>query len=273
MRFHCLQHVVFETPGLIANWIGEQGYSLTFTRLFQNDPFPALDEFDALVIMGGPMSVHDEGEFPWLKKEKELIAGALREKKKVLGICLGAQLIAEVTGARVYPNSQKEIGFWPLHWTDAARTWLSPPSLPDQDSNSLAQNSDSTNQDSDSPNKEWPAVTQLFHWHGETFDLPPGSIHLAFTNVCPNQGFLLGEVALGLQFHPELTPAIVREMLVYEGHELAAAGMPESTLFARVGDPPASYVQSEAAILQQLPSLQGNEKLLYPLLQRFFHYI
>lgn len=270
MRFHCLQHVVFETPGLIANWIGEQGYSITFTRLFQNDPFPALDEFDALVVMGGPMSVHDEGEFPWLKKEKELIAGALREKKKVLGICLGAQLIAEVTGGRVYPNSQKEIGFWPLHWTDAARTWLSQPSRPDHSpappdrapSSSFDQDSDLIDQDSDSPKKEWPAVTQLFHWHGETFDLPPGSIHLAFTDVCLNQGFLLGEVALGLQFHPELTSAIVREMLVYEGHELAAAGMPALP-----------FVQSEAVILQQLPSLKGNEKLLYPLLQHFFHYI
>ncbi|MES1159471.1 MAG: amidotransferase, partial [Bacteroidota bacterium] len=95
MRYHCLQHVTFETPGLIASWIGEQGYSLSFTALFQNDPLPAVHEFDALVIMGGPMSIHDETEFPWLKKEKELIASALREKKKVLGICLGAQLVAD----------------------------------------------------------------------------------------------------------------------------------------------------------------------------------
>jgi GMP synthase-like glutamine amidotransferase len=171
MRYHCLQHVAFETPGLIANWIGERGDVLSFTGLFQNDPLPAIHEFDGLVIMGGPMSIHDEGELAWLKKEKELITAALREKKKVLGICLGAQLVAEALGARVYPNSQKEIGFWPLHWTEAARSWLGFSCQPGGE---------------EEPGSEgradaaggWPTESLVFHWHGETFDLPEGSIHL-----------------------------------------------------------------------------------------------
>ncbi|HTI12466.1 MAG TPA: type 1 glutamine amidotransferase [Puia sp.] len=264
MRYHCLQHVAFETPGLIANWIGERGDVLSFTGLFQNDPLPAIHEFDGLVIMGGPMSIHDEGELAWLKKEKELITAALREKKKVLGICLGAQLVAEALGAKVYPNSQKEIGFWPLHWTKAARSWLGFSCQPGGE---------------EEPGSEgradaaggWPTESLVFHWHGETFDLPEGSIHLAFTAACPNQGFLLGETALGLQFHPELTPAMVREMMVYEGHELASAGMPTASADTHSAAPLAPYIQSETAILDQLSSLKGNEKLLYPLLDRFFH--
>ena len=154
------------------------------------------------------MSIHDETEFPWLRAEKRLIATAIREGKKVLGICLGAQLIAAVCGARVYSGTHKEIGFFPVQWTEAA-----PPRLHD-----------------------WNA-RPIFHWHGETFDLPKDAILLASTNVYPNQAFRLGENVLGLQFHPEVTPAIIREMITHEGHELV----------------PAPHIQSAASILQQLP--------------------
>ena len=148
------------------------------------------------------MSVHDEDLFPWLRAEKELIAAAIREEKKVLGICLGAQLIAEVMGGRVYPNPQKEIGFWAVEWTEDAREHC-PNLAGDPGGGSGLAGGD-----------------VFFHWHGETFDLPPGARLLASTEACLNQGFLLGDNVLGLQFHPEVTPEIVRAMVGNEGHEL-----------------------------------------------------
>jgi GMP synthase-like glutamine amidotransferase len=157
------------------------------------------------------MSVHDESDFSWLPAEKELIATAIGENKKLLGICLGAQLIAAVSGSRVYPNPHKEIGFWPVQWTAAAVQQF--------------------------PGMRDPESAPVFHWHGETFDLPPGAILLASTGPCTNQAFRLGPHVLALQFHPEVTPGIIREMLTHEGHELV----------------PALYIQSAAAILQQLP--------------------
>ena len=229
MRFHCLQHVDFEGPGTIADWIREQSSTLSFTHLYRNDPLPSAEDFDALVIMGGPMSIHDEKEFPWLIKEKELIASAIGQGKKVLGICLGAQLIAAVAGARVYPNPDKEIGFLPVHWTPAARKIL--------------RRGEGGN---------WPATSLLFHWHGETFDLPEGALHLAATEACPHQAFLLGDSVLALQFHPEGSPAILREMVHHEGHELV----------------PAPFIQSAAEILEQAPLLAEGNGLMRAMLER-----
>lgn len=218
MHFYCLQHVPFETPGIITNLLAERGHSLHCTHLYAGDPLPPEKDFDGLVIMGGPMSVHDEEEFPWLSAEKELIAAAIRGKKKVLGICLGAQLIAAVSGSRVYPNPQKEIGFWPVRWTVAGN-------LPQHLRELVLLLQDL-------------ASLPVFHWHGETFDLPPGATLLASTDPCVNQAFLLGEHVLGIQFHPEVTPGIIKAMVEHEGHELV----------------PAPYIQSANSILQQLPS-------------------
>jgi GMP synthase-like glutamine amidotransferase len=231
MRFHCLQHVPFETPGVLADRLRIQGHSLQYTCLFRGDPLPSEKDFDGLIIMGGPMSIHDETEFPWLRPEKQLIATAIREEKMVLGICLGAQLIAAVCGARVYPNQHKEIGFFPVQWTEAA-----PPGL-----------------------RDW-ETRPLFHWHGETFDLPKDTVLLASTPVCPNQAFRLGKNVLGLQFHPEVTPAIIRDMITHEGHELV----------------PAPYIQSAASILQLLPHPEDSNwaldasRILDILLDPFF---
>ena len=202
MRYHCLQHVSFETPGLLIDLIREKGHSLRTTALYLEEPLPSVADFDALIIMGGPMSIHDEDVYPWLRAEKELIAAAIREGKKVLGICLGAQLIAAVLGARVFPTPQKEIGFWPVQWTEAAA----------------------------SPRgKEAgaPGGSLFFHWHGETFDLPVGAVLLASSPACVNQAFRLGDKVLGIQFHPEVTPEIIRGMVEYEGWELEEeAGAP-----------------------------------------------
>jgi GMP synthase-like glutamine amidotransferase len=216
MRFHCLIHVPFETPGLLTGHILERGHSLGTTALFLGEPLPSTAQFDALIIMGGPMSVHDEDAYPWLREEKDLIAAAIREKKKVLGICLGAQLIALVSGARVYPNPEKEIGFWPLRWTEAAGAGTAGTGA------AVAR----------------PADSLVFHWHGETFDLPAGAVLLASSEACVNQAFALGDHVLGLQFHPEVTPEIIRAMIDHEGEELVDAPyiQPAADMLAQAGD-------------------------------------
>jgi GMP synthase-like glutamine amidotransferase len=193
MRFYCLQHIAFESPGLLLEEIRKRGHSLRTIALYNEEPLPATADFDGLIVMGGPMSIHDEAEFTWLRAEKELIGEAIREGKKVLGICLGAQLVAAVRGARVYPNPRKEIGFWPVRWVDPAF-------------------------DGASPGEGCEEV--VFHWHGETFDLPVGAALLASTEACVNQAFSLGNNVLGIQFHPEVTAEIILEMVRHEGWEL-----------------------------------------------------
>ncbi len=187
MRFHVLQHVSFETAGALGDEIRQRGHSLQTTAVYDHSPLPSPAEFDGLIVMGGPMSIYDEVEFPWLVAEKKLIGAAIRDEKKVLGICLGAQLIAAVCGAQVYKNAQKEIGWWPVKWADGTEE-------------------------------------VVFHWHGETFDLPAGARLRASSVACLNQAFSLGDNVLGIQFHPEATGEIIRGMVEHEGWELSATG-------------------------------------------------
>jgi GMP synthase-like glutamine amidotransferase len=186
MNFHVIQHVSFETAGLLGELIRTRGHSLRTTAVFSGEPLPSLQDFDGLIVMGGPMSIHDEAEYPWLVAEKQLIAAAIREGKRVLGICLGAQLIAAVCGSQVYRAPQKEIGWWPVKGVDGTETIV-------------------------------------FHWHGETVDLPDGAVLLASTKACVNQAFTIGDRVLGIQFHPEVTEGIIRGMIEQEGWELEEA--------------------------------------------------
>ena len=110
MNLHYLQHVPFEGLGFIDEWAGNNGVEVGVSRLYAGEVFPAMDAFDGLVIMGGPMGIHDHEEHPWLVHEKAFIRKAIDAGKPVLGICLGAQLVADVLGAKVYPGPQKEIG-------------------------------------------------------------------------------------------------------------------------------------------------------------------
>jgi GMP synthase-like glutamine amidotransferase len=194
MRIHCLQHVPFEGPARIAHWAEQRGHALTSCHLHAGDPLPQVDTFDRLVIMGGPMGVGDEAELAWLKPEKSLIAEAVASGRSVVGICLGAQLLAEVLGAQVYPNGDKEIGWFPIEWTEAARA------------HPLCQG--------------LPTAPAVFHWHGDTFDLPPGVLHLATSAACRNQAFLADGRLLGLQFHLESTPRSVAAICAHCAAEI-----------------------------------------------------
>lgn len=193
MRVHFIQHVNFEHPGHLLEWSKDKHCNVSFTKTFERISFPKLNDFDLLVIMGGPMGVDEENKFPWLKQEKQFIKDAITENKKILGICLGSQLIAEALGAKVYPNKEKEIGWWPIKKT-----------------NSIF-------------NKDVPNEFITFHWHGDTFDLPKHSIHLFSTDVCSNQGFLYKSHVAALQFHPEVTEELVAAMVKHEGEELVPA--------------------------------------------------
>ena len=187
MRVHIIQHVEFEGPGAIAEWARERGYSLAVTEQFNGGRLPGTGEFDFLVVMGGPMSANDDAQFGWLAAEKALIAETLRVQKAVLGVCLGAQLVAQVLGARVYRNREREIGWFPVHLTrEAAASRLFSGLLPEM---------------------------TVLHWHGETFDLPPGAVHLAESELCRNQAFEIGGKVLGLQFHLEVLPAGLENLI------------------------------------------------------------
>lgn len=180
MQIHIIQHVAFEGPGAIAEWARERGYSISITEQFNRGKLPEVDDFDLLVIMGGPMSANDDALFEWLAGEKQLIAEALREEKAILGICLGAQLLAQVMGASVYENREKEIGWFPIRLTlQAERSRLF---------------------------SGLPTTMTVLHWHGETFDLPEGAVLLAESALCRNQAFELDDRVLGLQFHLEVQP-------------------------------------------------------------------
>jgi GMP synthase-like glutamine amidotransferase len=192
MRAHYLQHVEFEGLGSIASWLEADGYEITNTRLFESAKFPNLKKIDLLVVMGGPMSVNDEDDFPWLVSEKQFIREAINSGKPVLGICLGAQLIASAAGAKVYSNPVKEIGWFPIY------------GISSQDVSIFS----------------FPPSVKVFHWHGETFDFPSGAIRLAKSDGCENQAFQMGKSVIGLQFHLETTPKAAWEIVSHCRDEL-----------------------------------------------------
>jgi GMP synthase-like glutamine amidotransferase len=209
MRAHYLQHVPFEGLGSIESWLKKSGYAVTNSRLFQPVKLPDVNEIDLLIVMGGPMSVNNEGDYSWLVPEKKFIRCAIEAGKSVLGICLGAQLIASALGARVYPNQHKEIGWFPVQ------------AIPSSNKSQFC----------------FPLSMDVFHWHGETFDLPSGAIHLAKSEACRNQAFQIGNSTIGLQFHLETTPESASELVSHCRDELI----------------PAQYVQTERGILSVSP--------------------
>jgi GMP synthase-like glutamine amidotransferase len=187
MRAHYLQHVPFEGLGSIAPWLAAAGYQTTCTRWFHEAALPEPDAIDLVIVLGGPMSVNDEATLPWLATEKAWLRRCLAADKAVLGICLGAQLIASALGARVYPNATREIGWFPVYGEPTT-----PPAR-----------------------FRFPTEFEAFHWHGETFDLPPGAVRLARSAACANQAFQWGERVVGLQFHLETTPETVRALVAH----------------------------------------------------------
>jgi GMP synthase-like glutamine amidotransferase len=164
-----------------------------------------MDGIDFLIVMGGPMSVNEEERFPWLVREKQCVLEFMETGKPVMGICLGAQLIASSLGAGVYPNPVREIGWFPIQGRE------------DNEPSCFA----------------FSPLTTVFHWHGETFDLPAGARRIALSKGCLNQGFQIGTSVIGLQFHLETTAQSARDIAEHCREDLV----------------PAEYVQTEQEIL------------------------
>lgn len=211
MRVHILQHVPFEGMGSMEQWLRSRGASVGFTRFFESSSLPEMDDVDFIIALGGPMSVNDEATLPWLVPEKQFIREAVQQGVPVLGVCLGAQLIASALGSRVYPNAHREIGWFDIEATP-----------------------------SPSDTFHFPAKASVLHWHGETFDLPPGAVRLARSAACENQAFQLGRNIIGLQFHLEMTPLSVQDIINHCRHELIEDTFVSSEASMR-SVPPATY--------------------------------
>ena len=190
MRVLCLTHIAFEGPGRIAAWVNARGHSLNVMRADLAGAFPDVELTDMVVAMGGPMSANDS--LTWLRNEIAFLEQALRAQKPVLGVCLGAQLLARIFGARVYAAGTKEIGWWPVRSAEA-KTGSMPP---------------------------LPPIFRPLHWHGETFDLPSGAVRLAESDAIANQAFTLNRHVMGLQFHLEATPESVADIVKGAGTDI-----------------------------------------------------
>lgn len=188
METYILQHVAFEGPGKILEILKERGHRIHIIRLYEGDALPDVAEVDFAVLMGGPMSVLDESEYPYFVDEKEFCRKLTYLGRPMLGICLGAQMIANAHGAAIKKNEEKEIGWHPITHLNSGE------------------------------------VQTVFHWHGETFDLPEGATLLASSAACKNQAFKLGN-SYGLQYHIETTPESMESIIQNCGAELVETGM------------------------------------------------
>lgn len=195
MQVHYFQHVPFETPGMIAGWAESRGHILTGTHFYVPDAaLPEIGQIDRLIIMGGPMNIYEEARYPWLKEEKQFIKKALDRHIPILGICLGAQLLADSLGAKVYPGRDKEIGWFPV----------------------------TISAEQETPFRVLPEQLDVLHWHGDTFSLPEGARRTASSKVTANQAFVFRKNVIGLQFHLEVADDNIRRLIRHSQDELVA---------------------------------------------------
>jgi len=206
------QHIACETPGIFLDLLGEQKRPVETVRVYVGDRAPDdLSQYSGLLVMGGPMSVNDEADYPWLKTEDRLLKEALARDFPTLGICLGSQLVAKAAGGTIRRGSRKEIGWYPVRLTMAAQH--------------------------DRLFREFPETIEVFQWHGEYFETPPGAVNLAGSELYQCQAFSIGRNVYGLLFHLEVTGQMVREWVATFKEELE--GVKE-------------YIRPEA-IIEQLP--------------------
>lgn len=202
LRIHIFQHVSFEGPAAIKVWAEKNGHKLSYTLFFKNDKIPEPDEIDWLIIMGGPMGVYDRHQYPWLDLEIDFIRRAIEQSKVVIGICLGAQLIATALGGKVYRGTHPEIGWFPVKIDQKTASLKGLGFLPTE------------------------AV--VFHWHQDTFEIPAGAAALASSEAFPNQAFFYGNRVLALQFHFEMDYPALERMISHGRNELVESAIVQS---------------------------------------------
>jgi len=192
-KVHYVQHVPFEGLSSIESYLLGKGHTLTSTKMYLGETLPAVENFDWLIV-GGPMEIDDHAEHPWLVAEKTFIKQTIDTGKRVLGICLGAQLIAYVLGAKVYQGKHKEIGWFEVESSSALKDTILHDVLPKS--------------------------FEAFHWHGDTFDIPKGAISLGASKACKHQGFIFDSRVVALQFHLETTAERAAALIAHCGDEL-----------------------------------------------------
>jgi GMP synthase (glutamine-hydrolysing) len=210
MRLHALQHVPFENLAAIGDWTQSRDWTVSTTHLYQGETLPAPDALDWLVVMGGPMNIYEEERYPWLAAEKHFIAQVVAAGKTVLGVCLGAQLIADALGAAVVKGPHPEIGWFPV---------IKDPAV-----------------DRTKVGRVLPAAFDAFHWHGDTFVLPENAVPLGRSEACACQGFIYQERVLALQFHLETTAASAEALIAHCGTDIGD-GPYEQTAAEMLADP------------------------------------
>ncbi len=226
MKIHIFEHAHFESAGNIVDIAKDKKHKISYTKFYKDFKLPNINDFELLIIMGAPMSVHDEKEFPWLIEEKKYIKQVIESGKKVLGICFGSQLIAEALGAKVYSNTQKEIGWYNIH--------------KDKNSNSPFLSNFNNN-------------LLTFHWHGDTYDLPEGSLPIFSSAATKNQGFTFGRNVVALQFHWEMTKEIVELLIQHSGNDITIG----------------KFVQTPEDLLANIDGFKSNNKHITHVLEYF----
>lgn len=225
---HVLQHVEVEGPGYIIEWAKNNSVQINYTRLFNGDALPNNTSFDLLLIMGGPMGVNDSKDYPWILQERKFINKCINANKAILGICLGAQFLAKAMGGKVYKNLQPEIGWFPI-----TRCENLPAAL----------------------HNLFPNNATVFHWHGDTFDIPVGALPLYSSKATPNQGFIYADKVIALQFHLEATKDAVVAMTTEFEDELTKA----------------DYVQDAKEILARENLISENNVIMSKILNYLLH--
>ena len=218
------RHAPHEGPGYLADYLDRHRLPWRLIRIDQNDPIPSsIDGVSGLVFMGGPMSVNDP--LPWIPRVTKLIQQAVAADVPVLGHCLGGQLISKALGGAITKNPVKEIGWLPVSRVDspAAKPWLG----------------------------DLPGEFEVFHWHGETFSIPPGATRILASSDCANQAFVIGKT-LAFQCHVEMTAELVREWVRLGADDLAP-------LCATVQNPQAMTVELD----RRVKRLQGIADKFY----------
>jgi GMP synthase (glutamine-hydrolysing) len=232
MRIHYLQHVPFEDLANIAPWAKARGHTIAGTALYAGEALPALEAVDWLIVLGGPMGVGDTRAYPWLQSEKAFVREAIDAGRLVLGICLGAQLIADALGAKVRRNVCKEVGWHPVTLTEAG------------EHSPLFQGV--------------PKAFMAFHWHGETFEIPAGAQHIATSPACLNQGFTYGDRVLGLQFHLETSEAAAERLIAHCPEDLADGDYSQSADEIRRGMAHSAAMQDAMTAVLDNMEAQGS---------------
>jgi GMP synthase-like glutamine amidotransferase len=227
-----IQHLPPEGPYLIADALEKAGVAVEVCQVFAGgDPPASLDGYDGLVVMGGPMSAASDDGFPTRTAEIDLLEDALERGLPALGVCLGAQLLAIAAGGKVYPGAEgPEIGWAPVSLVVAEA-------------------------EQDLLFRDLPHEMTVLHWHGDTFDLPPGATHLATSKAYPNQAFRAGPRAWGLQFHLEVDGPAVDAFLAAFGDEAAGCDLPPEDIAARTGQAVAELAPARSKLLDRFAGL------------------